>query len=260
MKNYYNFINEDKLLDFLKKGFAQTMTFLSKERQNSAGILIDSINNKNSFIDGINVVKSTLNSYTSTIKITNMKELKTSLNDDLITIDISLKTLSKKFGMEKLLPKNFYKESNNKILKTCFLYNNEEDFLKNLPFNTNQLLFQILKTSGMEDGEIKKSLETKTETNENKIFELQEVEPLQNTDKLDAQAQSTEDNTTDEENKDEENKDKDNSEEEKDEIDFSKIESSYKNFQANALISPLLKELVVFNNKLEIELKNPKNF
>jgi len=252
MKNYDSFINENLLKDFLKKAFAQSLTFLSKDRQEIMIKLIDSINNKKSFIDGINSVKNVFKNIEQT-KIDNINSLKTSINDDLISIDMSLKTLSKKFGTDELLPKNFYNESNNKILKTALIYDNEKDFLKNLPFNSNQLLFQILKTAGLDDQQIKSLLKTE-QKNESMIFELQDVQHLQNTDKLDDTINDEEQELSDEEN--DETKENDKS----DNIDFTKIQKAYTDFQQNAIFIPLIKELDKFNNEREIELKNPKNF
>ena len=237
-------LNED-LIDFLKKGFKQTFTYLSDNKRKTNADLIHKINNSKSFKYAINNVKNILSEYLNT-NINNIESLKTILLDDLISFDIILKSLSKKFGINELLPINFYKDNNNKLLKTTMSYEKEIDFLKNLKTNSDQILIQLLKQSGIEEQEINNLLHI--DTANNKLNELQDVQYLQNTDNLEQN-----DTLNDTQN------DAQNDAQNENEIDYNKISETYTKFQKNNY-KVLMDQLNTTNTKIEAEYKNPSKF
>jgi len=243
MKKYNTFINEN-LVEYLKKGFAQSISMLSNDKQNNIVAFIESVNKTNNFEDGLKLSKKIFEN-NIVKKVENITNFNSILKDDLITIDVVLKTLHKKYSASSLLPKTFYSKSNNKILKDTFSYDNEVDFLKNLKFNMKQIMYQILSGSGMEKVDIKSELE---KLSESILFELQEVKKLKNTDGLDdLQDQEIEDQVEEEEGE----QDNDNN--------FSEISKKYIEFQKNVIYLPLIKQLELIKKKIKNEFNNPKD-
>ena len=246
MKNYNNFINEETLIDFLKKGFVKTITLLSKDKQSTISKLISSITKSTTLINSINLVKTTIGNNFLVNKIGNIEQLKTAANDDIISIDMILKTLSKKYSKDKLLPINFLNDINDNQLKKTLLYDTEKQFLIQLQYNINLILTQILTNAGVDKEIIENKLNKK-------INEAQEVQHIDNVDKLDDDPNI---NVDDEDNEDNVNDEK---EEHTNDIDFDKVTTTYSSYQKN-IFNLLLKKLKKFNLDEEKELKNPQKF
>ena len=249
MKKYNNFINEETLIDYLKKGFVNTITLMSKDKQSIMSKLITSITKSTSLINSINLIKTTLGNNFLIKKIDNIDQLKAIANDDVIAYDMILKTLSKKHNKDKLLPNIFLADINDNQLKKTLSYETEKKFLIQLPFNINLLLTQILTTAGVD----KEIIDSKLNTQQTKqTNEAQDVQYIDNVDKLDDDP----DNLI---NNDEENTDDKKEEKKTEDIDFDKVSITYSNYQKN-IFNLLIKKLNKFNVDEEKELKNPKNF
>jgi hypothetical protein len=246
MKNYNNFINEETLINFLEKGFVKTITLLSKDKQSTMSKLISSITKSTTLINSINLVKTTIGNNFLVNKIGNIEQLKTVANDDIIAIDMILKTLSKKHNKDKLLPINFLNDINDNQLKKTLLYDTEKQFLIQLPYNINLILTQILTNAGVDKEIIENKLNKK-------INEAQEVQHIDNVDKLDDDPNIDVNDENNEDNVDDEKKEHTN------DIDFDKVTTTYSNYQKN-IFNLLLKKLKKFNLDEEKELKNPRNF
>jgi len=242
MKKYINFINENNLTEFLKKSFKNTILLLQKSQQEKVTNLIDKINLSNEFKNSITI---TISFFRSNIKpeIKTIEEMNKFLTDDLISTDIALKTLSKKYGNDLLLPKNFYSDSNNNLLKKVFIQDFEKDFIQNLNLSVKSISEQIMKNVGITEDEINNLTQ--------RINEADEIQHLQNTDKLD----NIENN---ENNDDEENNNNTDNENKEKESQFEKIRKSYNNFQHNSLYEPLIKKLDEINK--EREKQDPNKF
>jgi hypothetical protein len=249
MKNYNNFINEETLINFLEKGFVKTITLLSKDKQSTMSKLISSITKSTTLINSINLVKTTIGNNFLVNKIGNIEQLKTVANDDIIAIDMILKTLSKKHNKDKLLPINFLNDINDNQLKKTLLYDTEKQFLIQLPYNINLILTQILTNAGVDKEIIENKLNKK-------INEAQEVQHIDNVDKLDDDPNI---DVNDENNEDNEDNVDDEKKEHTNDIDFDKVTTTYSNYQKN-IFNLLLKKLKKFNLDEEKELKNPRNF
>ena len=252
MKNYKNYINENNFLEFLKKGFKNTITMLQKPQQDKITSLIQKINTSETFQFTITTLTTFFRSNMNP-NFESIDEMKKYLNDDLISVDMALKTTSKKYGADMILPKNFFSESNNNLLKKVFVQDDEKDFLKNLQLSVNSITEQILKNMGMSEDEINNfNKEEKTHINES-----DEIQHLQNTDKLD----TLKEEETDEKAKNtEEDKEKeDNTKEDKEKKQqLQQIKNSYNDFQRNSLYEPLIKKLEVFNK--ERQNQDPTKF
>ena len=238
MKKFNNFLIENSLMNFLKNGFDKTITLLSKNKQSIVLNLIFSIVNSKTLINSINLIKITIEKSFLINKIDNIDHLKITANNDIIIFNIILKTLSKKFNNEKLLPINFLADINNKQLKKTLMYKTEKQFLIQLKYNINIILTQILIDADVNKNIINKILNKK-------INENSELQYIDNVDKLDDL------NVSDNEKNDNEKKSNN--------IDFKKISIAYSNYQKN-IFNILLKKLKMFNLDIEKKLKDLKNF
>ena len=224
MKNYINFINENTLIEFLKKSFKNTITILRKDQQNKVSNYINKINTSSDFKNSITLTTEFFRSNINP-NFDDVKTMKEFLKDDLISVDIALKNLSKKYNNEYLLPKKFFTESKNNLLKNVFIQDYEKDFLQNIDLSVKSITEQIYQNVGIEY----------KDENTQKVNESDEIEHLQNTDKLDEieNDENKESNDTEE--------DKNNNTEKSQE--FEKIKKSYYNFQKNSLYEPIIKQL-----------------
>jgi len=241
MKKYSSFINENKLIEFLKKSFKNSITLLKKDQQNKVSNLIDKINISPDFKTSITTTTSFFRSNINP-NINDVKSMKEYLNDDLISVDIALKTLSKKYGNDLLLPKNFFSDSNNNLLKHVFIQDSEKDFIKNLELSVKSISEQLMKNVGITEDKI---------NNMNKVNESDEIQHLQNTDKLDEIENSEKaENSDNDENSNDETKEKNEQ--------FEKIKKSYNDFQRNSLYEPIIKQLEEIMK--EREKQDPNKF
>jgi len=240
MKKYINFINENKLTDFLKKSFKNTIILLEKNQQEKVINLIDKINLSSDFKNSITLTTSFFRSNLNS-NLNDINDMKKYLKSDLISTDIALKTLSKKYGNDLLLPKNFFSESNNNLLKKVFIQDFEKDFIQNLDLSIKIISEQLMKNIGMTEDEINK-------LSSQKINEADEIQHLQNTDKLD----DIDENTESSENQEDKTENKEKEEQ------IEKIRKSYNNFQRNSLYEPLIKKLDEINK--EREKQDPNKF
>ena len=222
MKNYINFINENNLTEFLKKSFKNTIILLKKDQQNKVTNFIDKINLSTDFKNSITLTTEFFRSNINP-NIDNIKTMKEYINDDLISVDIALKTLSKKYNNEYLLPKKFFSESNNNLLKHVFIQDFEKDFLQNIKLSVKSITEQLYQNAG---------IEFKDDDNQ-KVNESDEIEHLQNTEKLDEIEKSENENSENEEKSENDEKIK----------EFEKIKKSYNDFQKNSLYEPIIKQL-----------------
>ena len=255
MKNYLNYLNENLIL-FLKNAFKLTFSKLSENRQKINLEIINNISQSDSFLNMINFIKSSIDK-TNNVQITNIDSLKQVLQDDILTIDVVLKSLSKKFNNKELRPNNFFKNYNNKLIVDIFMYDNEIEFHKNLNFNLKKIIYQFLKQLNLTDIDIKKILDSNT-----KLFELQTVEPLQNTDKLkqDVQNQNNQDNQDQDQDNKDQNQDQNNqNQNNNNKIDFETLIKNYIIFK-NTVYSFLFKKLSEIQDKYKKEEENTKNF
>ena len=251
MKKYINFINENTFLEFLKKGFKNTVTLLQQNQQDKVTSFITKINTSQSFKDTVTITTEFFRSNMNPA-VKDLAEIKKYLKDDLISTDIALKTISKKYGADILLPKNFFLEESNNLLKHVFIQEYEKDFLQNLDLSVNSIVEQIMKNAGMSEDEINNL--SNSENTEEKVNESDNIQPLQNTDKLDAIKEETDEEETDKEETDE---DKDKKDEDK-KAQLDKVKKSYNDFQRNSLYEPIIKKLEVTNQ--EREKQDPTKF
>jgi len=233
MKKYNNFINESNFLEFLKKGFKNTITLAQKEQQDKISSLINKINTSDSFKNSILILttffRSNINKNFDSLD--NMKKL---INDDLISVDIALKTLSKKYGNDLLLPKNFFSESNNNLLKKCFIQEYEKNFIQNLPLSVKSISEQLMQNAGI-----------------NIVNEDNEIQHLQNTDKLDSDENIPDENADNTEEKTTEKSDKEKNQ-------LIKIKKSFQDFQRNSLYEPIINQLEEISK--EQQKQDPNKF
>ena len=233
MKKYINFIIESQLTDFLKQVFKNTIDLLQDTQKEKITSLINKINSIDKLENNINIIYTFFNSNINP-DFKNIDDMKKYLKDDLISTNITLKTLSKKYENDILLPKNFYNNSNNNLLKKVFIYDDEQDFIKNINLSVNTIYNELLKNAGLSE------LITQEKINEN-----DEIEHLQNTDNLNNVQDETD--NVDETDKVDETDDT-----------LKKIKSTYNDFQKNSLYNPIIKQLKIILK--EHKDKNPINF
>ena len=249
MKKYINFINENQFLEFLKKAFKNTITLLQQKQQEKITSLVTKIDTAQSFKDSVRISTEFMRSNMNP-DVKELKEIKIFLKDDLISTDILLKSVSKKYGSEILLPKNFFIEESNNLLKKVFMYDNEKDFIKNLEVSVNSIFEQLMKNSGLSEDEI-------NNISSEKVNEADEIQHLQNTDKLDDIKNNTQEEVSQTDDTEKVQSNEEDQKKEKNE-QLNRVKQSYNDFQRNSLYEPLIKKLEEINK--ERENQDPTNF
>ena len=210
MKTYNEFINEG-LFDFFSKLFKGLMDKLDEESKKVINDSLASLEKTKNMKDSVIILKKLADAQNNSI--TNIKDLKglnNLLKEDIVMIDMFLKSASKKYSRTDIDPKVLYKESTNPLVKNLFVYKNDDDFQKKLDDNTKNLFVEIATKGGMKKEDVEKAIET---IQESKIFEADDTTTVQET------------------------------------PEFKKVKDEYSKFQKDVLYGTLIKKFEELSNK-----------